>query len=215
MRIPKAVLAKVLALVEEVPRPELAPRGPSIIGYSNYPDVPDVFARPLDDKTMVSYEVATTPSEAGKYAISVTHETGWAFIKWVNPLTNQVENHLWYAGYVPLHISKQVTSPYPPDPRQLVELLEATKMARHTVEAALCNVGPEFAHDSLRLLEWLAKRSEATTWPEFRNDVSWLWYWCQFSPGTLAAHLWDNPVIGIGSPNIRVVMYGAKCAALA
>lgn len=216
MRIPHKVKSRALSYVEagQLPKPQLAPVVPTIIGYLPHPDVPEVFAFELSQDARISSAIATTPDAAG-YAVTVTHEAGWGLVRWTDLTTGKMDVRLWYAGGIPKGTRELIRGAYQVKPCDVKALIEHLSLPERLVKAALSAVGPQHAVTSLELLEWLSEETTCKTWAEFRNEVSWLWYWCQHGEQGFTELMASNPVISPLSPDMRVVMYGAKCAALA
>lgn len=213
MRVPVSILAAANGLTDEELKGELAPPGPHIVAYTYNPKVHNVSVHGLTMNAQVRFEVSPVPNSQGQYAVLVTHNNGWALIKF--PDRNGMPTaRLWFAGRDATHAREAVKFPYPVSNFDLDRLRELTGLPEQTVRAALGEVGP-FAHDSLRLMMWFARRYHNATYAEFRNDVLWLWHFLNYDQAQLALRLANNPVVGLESPNLRVVVYGCRCAALA
>lgn len=209
MKVPRQIMTAAYAQCGRVPEVEQAPDQSFVVGHVNDPATETTFIYPLHHKTIISCVVAEECDATGWYPVIVTHAVGWAIVMYIDE-RNRLIPHLWYAGeYLkvpPFHAPHLVLR------SDLDALMQATKLAERTAYAALSNVGPSFAPRSLHLLKWLANNSQATNWAELRSEVLELWHFCQFSPDKLRAKLSDNPVVPADSPDIRVIMYGVKCA---
>lgn len=212
MKVPRQIATAAYNQCGRIPEVEHAPDHPFVVGHVNDPATKATFIYPLHHKTIIKCLVADECDATGWYPVIVTHEVGWAIVMYIDE-RNRLIPHLWYAGeYLrvpPFHAPHLVLR------GDLDALMQATKLAEPTAYAALCNVGPNFAPRSLHLLKWLAERSEAKSWAQFRCEILELWHFCQFCPSKLRARLVDNPVVPEDSPDLRVIMYGVKCAVLA
>lgn len=210
-QIPPAVLKKARGLTETEITPRLVKPGWRSLGYTST-ECPDVFVDALQPRTIVRFEIEPNQGNPTKGRIKIWFEKGWALIRW--PVNGMLKAELWSTKPAVKPPTWSFNHPYEYTSSQVKALMEKTGLTEQQVETALAQVGPKYAELSLELAKWLSKKLKAPTFAVYRDEMCKLWHQLNHIRPVFDRRLMKNPVISCSSPDIRVVMWGAKCVAL-